>query len=171
MKGAAGVTARTKCITTSAALGAALPCWKVAKHLPSPQADFPSGPRNGSRFMTEQELAGPGLRTFFRISEKWQMSPGQQRSLLGCPDQRTLDSWRRGDCAHVPRDVLIRISYVLGIYKALHTIFPNEIQADGWMMRPNSAPLFAGRSAIDLVAEEGVDGLAAVRKYLDAQLD
>jgi len=57
------------------------------------------------------------------------------------------------------------------MYKALHTIFPNEIQADGWMMRPNSAPLFAGRSAIDLVAEEGVDGLAAVRKYLDAQLD
>lgn len=40
VKGAAGVTARTKCVTTSAALGAALPCWKVAKRLPSPQADF-----------------------------------------------------------------------------------------------------------------------------------
>ncbi|TLX20765.1 DUF2384 domain-containing protein [Thermomonas fusca] len=99
------------------------------------------------------------------------MSPGQQRPLFGWPDQRTLDSWRRGDCAHAPRDVLIRISYVLGIYTALHTIFPNELQADGWMMCPSSAPLFAGQSAIDPVAEEGVDGMAAVRKYLDARLN
>ena len=121
--------------------------------------------------MIEQELAGSGLRTFFRISEKWQMSPEQQGSLLGCEDRRTLDSWRRGDCAGVPDDLLIRISYVLGIYKALHTIFPNELQADGWIMRPNSAPLFAGRPAIDLMAEESVDGLAAVREYLDAQLE
>lgn len=120
--------------------------------------------------MTEQELAGSGLRTFFRISEKWQMSPEQQGSLLGCEDRRTLDSWRRGDCAGVPHDVLIRISYVLGIYKALHTIFPNERQADGWIMRPNSAPLFAGRPAMDLVTEKGIDGLDAVRKYLEAQL-
>ncbi len=129
------------------------------------------GSCNGSKSMTEQELAGSGLRTFFRISEKWQMSPDQQGSLLGCEDLRVLDSWRRGDCADLPPDVLTRISYVLGIYKALHTIFPNEIQADGWIMRPNSAPLFAGRPAIDLVAEEGIDGLAAVREYLDAQLD
>lgn len=121
--------------------------------------------------MTKQELAGSGLRTFFRISEKWQMSPEQQGSLLGCDDRLTLESWRRGDCAGVPHDVLFRISYVLGIYKALHTIFPNELQADGWIRRPNSAPLFAGRTAIDLIAEEGIDGLAAVRKYLDAQLD
>ena len=121
--------------------------------------------------MTEQELAGSGLRTFFRISEKWQISPEQQGSLLGCEDRRTLDSWRRGDCSGVSHDVLIRISYVLGIYKALHTIFPNELQADGWIMRPNSAVLFAGRSAIDLMEEEGIDGLAAVRRYLDDQLN
>ena len=120
--------------------------------------------------MTEQELACSGLRTFFRISEKWQISPEQQGSLLGCEERRILDAWRRGDCGGVPENVLIRISYVLGIYKALHTIFPNELQADGWIMRPNSAPLFAGRPAIDLMAEESVDGLAAVREYLDAQL-
>lgn len=120
--------------------------------------------------MTEQELAGSGLRTFFRISEKWQMSPEQQGSLLGCEDRRTLDAWRRGDCSDLPPDVLIRISYVLGIYKALHTIFPNELQADCWVMRPNSAPLFAGRPAIDLMAEGSIDGLATVREYLDAQL-
>ena len=43
--------------------------------------------------MTEQELAGSGLRTFFRISEKWQMSPDQQGSLLGCEDLRVLDAY------------------------------------------------------------------------------
>lgn len=99
------------------------------------QPDIPSQPCNGSKSITEQELAGSGLRTFIRISEKWQMSPEQQSSLLGCEDRRILDSWRRSDCADVPHDVLIRISYVLGIYKALHTIFPNALQADGWIMR------------------------------------
>jgi len=71
----------------------------------------------------------------------------------------------------VSEDVLIRISYVLGIYKALHTIFPDERNADGWVTAPNNAPLFAGRSAIDLMVEGGVGGLASVLSYLDAHVN
>ncbi|WP_447936366.1 MbcA/ParS/Xre antitoxin family protein [Thermomonas fusca] len=121
--------------------------------------------------MIEREMAGPGLRTFFRICEKWRVPPEQQALILGCRDGTTFDAWQRGDYAEVSEGVLIRISYVLGIYKALHTIFPDECNADGWVTAPNSAPLFAGRSATDLMVEGGVGGLASVRSYLDAQVN
>ncbi|WP_212745355.1 MbcA/ParS/Xre antitoxin family protein [Thermomonas fusca] len=119
----------------------------------------------------EREMAGPGLRTFFRICEKWRVPPEQQVLILGCRDRTTLDAWQRGDYAEVSGDVLVRISYVLGIYKALHTIFPDERNADGWVTASNNAPLFAGRSAIELMVEGGVAGLVSVRSYLDAQLN
>lgn len=121
--------------------------------------------------MIGREMAGPGLRTFFRICEKWGVSPERQVLILGCRDGTTFDAWQRGDYAEVSEDVLIRISYVLGIYKALHTIFPDERNADGWVTAPNSSPLFAGRSAIDLMVEGGVGGLASVRSYLEAQVN
>lgn len=118
-----------------------------------------------------REMAGPGLRTFFRICEKWGVSPERQVLILGCRDGTILDAWQRGDYAEVSDDVLIRISYVLGVYKALNTIFPDARNADGWVTAPNSAPLFAGRSAMELMVEEGVEGLASVRRYLDAQVN
>ena len=121
--------------------------------------------------MIEREMAGPGLRTFFRICEKWRVLPEQQVLILGCRDGTTLDAWLRGNYAEVSDDVLIRISYVLGIYKALHSIFPDERNADSWVTAPNSAPLLAGRSAIDLMVEGGVGGLASVRNYLEAQVN
>jgi len=121
--------------------------------------------------MIEREMAGPGLRTFFHICEKWRVSPERQVLILRCRDGITLDAWQRGDYAEVSDDVLIRISYVLGIYKAHHTMFPDERNADGWVTAPNNAPLFAGRSAIELMVEGGVAGLVSVRSYLDAQLN
>ena len=125
----------------------------------------------GRRMMIGREMAGPGLRTFFRICEKWGVSPERQVLILGCRDGTILDAWQRGDYAEVSDDVLIRISYVLGVYKALNTIFPDARNADGWVTAPNSAPLFAGRSAMELMVEEGVEGLASVRRYLDAQVN
>lgn len=125
----------------------------------------------GRRMLIEREMAGPGLRTFFHICEKWRVSPERQVLILRCRDGITLDAWQRGDYAEVSDDVLIRISYVLGIYKAHHTMFPDERNADGWVTAPNNAPLFAGRSAIELMVEGGVAGLVSVRSYLDAQLN
>lgn len=125
----------------------------------------------GRRMMIGREMAGPGLRTFFRICEKWGVSPERQVLILGCRDGTILDAWQRGDYAEVSDDVLIRISYVLGIYRALHTIFPDARNADSWVTAPNSAPIFAGRSAIDMIVEGGGGGLASVRSYLEAQVN
>ena len=63
------------------------------------------------------------------------------------------------------RDVLERVSYVLGIYKALQILFPDPGQADAWPAASNQA--FGGRSALDRMLGGNVADLYEVRKYLD----
>lgn len=70
----------------------------------------------------------------------------------------------------MPAEVLLRISHVLGIDKALHVQFPHAQQADTWLRRPNEAPLFSGRPALAILLESGIDGLTRARGYLDATL-
>lgn len=113
-------------------------------------------------------LAGPGLRAFFRIVELWGLSTDEQRVLLGEPPRSTFFKWKRGDAGSVSRDVLERVSYVLGIFKALELLLPRAESADGWIRRPNDAPPFGGRSALDRMLSGNVADLYAVRQYLDA---
>lgn len=59
---------------------------------------------------------------------------------------------------------------MLGIVYAANVLIPEPARASGWIGAPNTAPLFGGRSAIDLIASGNVADIAAVRRYLDAQL-
>ena len=69
----------------------------------------------------------------------------------------------------LPKDTLERISYILGIFKALQILLPDEKAADAWVKRPNTAVLFAGKSALDRMLSGHVADLYVVRQYLDAQ--
>ncbi len=62
-----------------------------------------------------------------------------------------------------------RISYILGIYKALRILLPTEKMANAWLSKPNQAPLFSGNSALDKLMKGHVIDLADVRRYLDAE--
>jgi hypothetical protein len=112
--------------------------------------------------------AQAGLRAFFRIAQLWGLSAEEQRTLLGDPPRSTYYKWKKGDAGSVSRDVLERISYVLGIFKALEILLPRPESADGWIRRPNDAPPFGGRSALDRMLSGNVGDLYAVRQYLDA---
>lgn len=114
-------------------------------------------------------LAGPALRAFFRIAEQWQLTTEQARHLLGDPPSSTFFQWKKQRDGHLGRDTLERISYLLGIFKALELLFPNPEQADGWIRRPNDAPLFGGRPALERMLSGNVADLYEVRRYLDAQ--
>jgi len=114
-----------------------------------------------------KDLTGPALRTFFRIAEAWGLSEQEQMRLLGLDKRSTLQSWKRGDVASISKDALERISYILGIYKGLQILLPKT--ADEWLRKPNDAPLFAGRSALDRMISGNVADLFVVRQYIDAQ--
>jgi hypothetical protein len=119
--------------------------------------------------IAQRNLSGPALRAFFNIASAWNLNAKQQRTLLGNPPSSTFFKWKRDMGGSVSRDVLERISYVLGIYKALQILFPDTERADAWISRPNTAPLFEGHSALHRMLAGNVSDLYAVRQYLDAQ--
>jgi hypothetical protein len=114
-------------------------------------------------------LSGPALRTFFRIADLWNLSVEEQMALLGVTARSTFFKWKKDPNTVLPKDTLERISYILGIYKALQILLPSEKAADEWVKRPNTAALFGDRSALDRMLSGQVADLFVVRQYLDAQ--
>lgn len=108
------------------------------------------------------------LKAFFAISMKWTLTSEQERILLGVP-KATFYRWKQQLEGSLGPDTLERISYILGIYKALQILLPNESMATKWIHKPNSAPLFGGYSALDKMLKGRVVDIADVRRYLDAE--
>ena len=116
-----------------------------------------------------KRLSGPALRTFFNIASTWQLSVAEQRALLGWPAASTYHKYKAGEYGALSYDTLTRLSLVLGIYKSLQILYPDQGLADRWIRLPNSNTLFAGGSPLTLMIDAGIDGLYKVRRLLDAR--
>jgi len=112
---------------------------------------------------------GAGLRAFANIAERWSLTVAEQLKLLGIPSRSTFFKWRREREPRVPQDTLERLSYLLGIYKALQILLPDARAADEWVRKPNAAAPFGGRSALERMLSGQVADLYVVRQYLDAE--
>lgn len=114
-------------------------------------------------------MSAPAMRTFLNIATEWQLSVKDQQALLGWPANSTFFKYKTGNVSTLPYDTLIRISLVLGIYKALHILFPDDQLADSWIKLPNTNPLFGGRPPLGLIVDNGMDALYQVRRLLDGR--
>jgi hypothetical protein len=119
--------------------------------------------------VSAKKVSPPALRTVFRIADTWGLSNKEQIKLLGSPPKSSFYRWKQGKEVVLSQDTLERISYILGIYSALQVLLPRPEAADSWIKKPNTAPLFGGRSALDRMVSGQVGDLYLVRQYLDAQ--
>ncbi|MBC2731492.1 MbcA/ParS/Xre antitoxin family protein [Thiobacillus sp.] len=130
----------------------------------------PATARQAQPKPSSRDLSAAGLRAFFNIARDWGLSTDEQMVLLGAPGRSTFFKWKSTpEAADLKRDTLERLSYLLGIYKALQILLPAATAADAWVKKPNSAPLFGGKSALDRMLGGNVADLIAVRQYLDAR--
>lgn len=114
------------------------------------------------------EAGRVALTFFFNLMEKWGCSPAEQRVLLGSVGTTTWHKYRKLPAVRLPRDTLERISCLMGIHKALRILFSNQTEgAYTWVRKPNQAPPFNGRSALDYMLTGRVVDIADVRRYLD----
>ena len=119
---------------------------------------------------SSRDLSAAGLRAFFNIARDWDLSADEQMVLLGAPGRSTFFKWKSApEVADLKRDTLERLSYLLGIYKALQVLLPATSAADAWIKKPNDVPLFVGKSALARMLGGNVADLVAVRQYLDAR--
>lgn len=115
------------------------------------------------------DLEGPALRAFSQIAEIWKLSDQEQSAILGRPINARCAKQETGAADGLWPEALHRISYVLGVYQALHILFPDQQQADRWIRCPNKANPFDGASALALMCTGRLADLATVREYVEAQ--
>ncbi|HUX29524.1 MAG TPA: MbcA/ParS/Xre antitoxin family protein [Thiobacillus sp.] len=119
---------------------------------------------------TSREVSAAGLRAFFNIARDWGLNTEEQMVLLGTPGRSTFFKWKSApESVDLKRDTLERLSYLLGVYKALQVLLPSTTAADAWVKKPNTAPLFGGKSALERMLGGNVADLLTVRQYLDAR--
>lgn len=129
---------------------------------------FQPRPADAASFDPE-ELGATALTAFFNITAAWGLTAEEERTLLGSPPRSTFFKWKSERSAKLSADTLERISYVMGIYKALRILLPTEELANAWVKKANTARGFNGKSALDRMLAGRVIDLADVRRYLDAE--
>ncbi|WP_421131742.1 MbcA/ParS/Xre antitoxin family protein [Alteromonas sp. A079] len=113
------------------------------------------------------KTAEVALKVFFNIMNEWNIKNQDQITLLGKPGSTTFYNWKKGQVSSLSVDTMERISYIMGIYKALGILFPTREQADAWIKKPNSH--FNNESALAYMLKGSMVHLNDMRRYLDAQ--
>jgi len=113
------------------------------------------------------ERPAVALKAFDRIVSEWGLPLHETAALA----DMSLSTWKRarkpayaGDLTH---DQLLRLSAVVGIYKALKLYFGDALAAR-WIALPNTGPLFEGARPVDAMIQGGLPRFLQVRAYLDA---
>ena len=113
-------------------------------------------------------LSPAALKAFFNIAARWKLRDENARALLGGVSNGPFYEMKRNPDRTLDADRLTRISYLIGIYKALGVLHSDAL-ADAWVQRPNSNPLFAGSTPLDYMIRGGLPAMQNVRRLLDAR--
>lgn len=137
------------------------PKFPASRYAPSPWVDLTS--------KSERERLGPGaVRAFFNIMAVWKVRDEDARALLGGLSNGPYYRWKKQAPRLVATDVLQRISYLVGIFKALNILHDAPL-ADKWVHLPNRNMMFDGATPLDTMRRGGLPALQMVRRLLDAR--
>ena len=120
---------------------------------------------------TRERLTAPAVRAFVRLAKTWELTEAQQLTLLGASLSRvTLNGWKsEGAKTALSIDQMMRISFLFGIYEGLQRFFRRApAEADRWVRRPRQEAPFNGATPLQVMLDQGIPGLEAVRRYVDA---
>jgi hypothetical protein len=124
-----------------------------------------------SRPEERRRLSGAALKALFNIVKHWQVRDEDARQLLGGISNGAYYQLKQNTCSSVKildQDRLVRISYLIGIFKSLNILYSQRL-ADQWMQLPNTNPIFAGRTPLDYILRGGTPAMDVVRRLLDAR--
>jgi len=113
-------------------------------------------------------LSQPALKAFFNIMAKWQVRDADARALLGGVSNGPFYEMKRNPDRVLDADRLMRVSYLVGIFKALHILHGRSL-ADDWVQMPNRNPVFAGQTPLAYMIRGGLPAMQTVRRLLDAR--
>lgn len=115
-----------------------------------------------------ERLSPDATRAFFNIMARWKIRDADGRRLLGGISNGAYYAMKKGSGGTLDEDRLRRISYLVGIFKALNLLYSEKL-ADRWMQLRNSNRIFRGTTPHAYLMQGGLPAFAAVRKLLDAR--
>ena len=113
-------------------------------------------------------LSPSAVRAFFNIASKWEIKDEQARELLGGLPSSSFYELKKNPNKTLDVDRITRISYLIGIYKALHILYGDTL-ADNWVKLPNQNRLFNGASPLEFMVLGGIVAMQSIRALLDAR--
>jgi len=109
------------------------------------------------------------FKVVLNIFDKWHCSTDEALILLGLKRSTWFKYKSTPDKASFSPDLKERISYLLNIHAALRILFSHPESVYGWVRKPNKAPFFSGRSAMDIMLQGRVVDLWSIASRLNAQ--
>jgi hypothetical protein len=136
--------------------------YPATRHAPAPLVDF------GSK-EERKRLSPNSLILFFNIMEKWGIKDEDARELLGGVTNGPFYEMKKAPHGRVlDADRLYRISYLVGIFKALNILHSQKL-ADRWVQFPNTNQMFNGKTPLEYMIRGGLPAMQNVRRLLDAR--
>ncbi len=122
--------------------------------------------------MNHEECAALA-RSIMAILDSWGLRGKQLAFILDLPKGTPTRALRRyREDTPFPQDASVyeRVEHIIGIAAALRTTYPlNSAMGAVWMKQSNKR--FGGIPPLQKIVTEGLDGLSAVRSYLDCSYD
>ncbi|ARG97288.1 MbcA/ParS/Xre antitoxin family protein [Legionella micdadei] len=119
------------------------------------------------------EITSNQVHTAFKavlnILHKWHCTTEEMQILLGLKRSTLFKYKSMPEKASISQDLTERLSYLLNIHAALRILFSNPDSIYGWVRKPNRAPFFNGKSAMDIMLQGRVVDLWAVASRLNAE--
>lgn len=113
------------------------------------------------------EMKAVALKAFSNVVAEWQLPIHEAAALADMSESTWKRARKPGYSGDLTHDQILRLSAVVGIYKALKLYFSDPI-ALRWMVLPNEGPLFSGERPVDTMIRDGLPQFLQVRTYLDA---
>jgi hypothetical protein len=136
--------------------------YPATRYEPSPLVDLTSA-------AARARLSPSALKAFFNMMERWKVRDEDARALLGGVTNGPYYEMKRQPAERVlDADKLLRLSYLIGIFKALNILHGRAL-ADEWMQLPNTNLIFGGSTPLAYVLKGGVSAMQTVRRLLDSR--
>lgn len=137
------------------------PEYPATRYEPSPLVDLTT--------RAERERLSPSaVRAFFNIIARWSVRDEDARVLLGGMSNGPYYEMKKNPDRVLDTDRLLRISYLVGIFKALNILYSKKL-ADAWVALPNTNRIFGGQTPLAYIMKGGLLAMQTVRRLLDAR--
>ena len=113
------------------------------------------------------EVRAVALKAYGRIADNWSLTGRESAALADMSESTWKRAKKPGYAGELSRDQMLRLSAVIGIFKALELYFDPPL-ARQWVKLPNKGPEFNGVRPVDAMIAGGLPKIVRVRAYLDA---